>query len=45
MQLNREERQLLSTPGSPARGHTGVLIPVERALNGANDFGLMQVIA
>ena len=43
MQLSGQQRQLLATPGSATCRHPGVLIPVQRALDGAEKLGFPQM--
>ena len=45
MELKRQERQLLTAPARRCRGHGGVLVEVERALNSPEQLGGVQVIA
>ena len=43
MELGRQKRELLPPPGRPGRGHAGVLIPVQGALDRTKQLRLFQM--
>ena len=45
MELQRQQCQLLTAPARRCRGHGGVLVEVERALDPSKQLGGVQVIA
>ena len=43
MKLGRQQRELLTSPGRSCRRHAGVLVPVQGALNRAEQLRLSQM--
>ena len=43
MKLGRQQRELLTSPGRPGRRHAGVLVPIQGALNRAEQLRLSQM--